>query len=129
MDLNQFLSAVSDNPQLRQLVIIGGAIVLALLVRMLFVRVIRVFTRKTDTDVDDRIARQIRGPLVWTIILVGVGTDRISNSKPFVPSGKMVVVIPEFAQEYSSPSSLTLSPTTWLWITPNSTRTKPVMLS
>ena len=71
MDLNQFMSAVSDNPQLRQLVIIGGAIVLALLVRMLFVRVIKVFTRKTETDVDDRIARQIRGPVVWTILLVG----------------------------------------------------------
>jgi small-conductance mechanosensitive channel len=71
MDLNQFMSAVSDDPQLRQMVIIGGAIVLALLVRLLFVRVIKFFTRKTETDVDDRIARQIRGPMVWTILLVG----------------------------------------------------------
>jgi len=66
------MPAISDDPGLRQLAIIGGAIVLALLVRLLFVRVIRVFTRKTETDVDDRIARQIRGPIVWTIILVGV---------------------------------------------------------
>jgi small-conductance mechanosensitive channel len=82
MDLNQFLSAVSDNPQLRQLVIIGGAIVLALLVRMLFVRVIKVFTRKTETDVDDQIARQIRGPLVWTIILVGVSLAYLEFGAP-----------------------------------------------
>jgi small-conductance mechanosensitive channel len=72
MDLSQWMSSISDNPGLRQIVIIGGAIALALLVRLLFVQVIRVFTRKTDTDVDDRIARQIRGPVVWTIILVGV---------------------------------------------------------
>ena len=72
MDFSTWMSAISDDPGLRQLAIIGGAIVLALLVRLLFVRVIRVFTRKTETDVDDRIARQIRGPIVWTIILVGV---------------------------------------------------------
>jgi small-conductance mechanosensitive channel len=72
MDLSQWMSSISDNPGLRQIVIMGGAIALALLVRLLFVQVIRVFTRKTYTDVDDRIARQIRGPFVWTIILVGV---------------------------------------------------------
>jgi small-conductance mechanosensitive channel len=72
MDLSQWMSSISDNPGLRQIVIMGGAIALALLVRLLFVQVIRVFTRKTETDVDDRIARQIRGPFVWTIILVGV---------------------------------------------------------
>jgi len=82
MDLNQFMSAVSDNPQLRQLVIIGGAIVFALLVRMLFVRVIRVFTQKTKTDVDDRIARQLRGPLVWTIILVGASLAYLEFGAP-----------------------------------------------
>jgi small-conductance mechanosensitive channel len=72
MDLNQFMSAVGENPQLRQLVIIGGAIVLALLVRLLFVRVITVFTRKTVTDVDNRIVTELRGPAIWTIVLVGV---------------------------------------------------------
>ena len=82
MDLSQWISAVSDDPQLRQLAIIGGAIVLALLVRMLFVRVIKVFTRKTETDVDDRIARQIRGPLVWTIILVGVSLAYLEFGAP-----------------------------------------------
>jgi small-conductance mechanosensitive channel len=72
MDINQLLSGVSSDPRLRQLVIVIGAIVLALLVRMLFVRVIKVFTRKTESDVDDRIARELRGPLVWSIVLVGI---------------------------------------------------------
>ena len=82
MDFSQWMSTISENPGLRQLVIVGGAIGLALLVRMLFVRVIRVFTRKTETDVDDSIVRQIRGPLVWTIILVGVSLAYIEFGAP-----------------------------------------------
>ena len=57
MDFNQFLSQFGSDPQVRQAVILGVAIVLALLVRMLFVRVIMVFTRKTETDLDNEIAR------------------------------------------------------------------------
>ncbi len=71
MDFNQFLSQFGSDPQVRQAVILGVAIVLALLVRMLFVRVIMVFTRKTETDLDNEIARQLRGPIIYTIILVG----------------------------------------------------------
>ena len=72
MDLNQWMSAVSENPGLRQLVIIGAAIVIALLIRLLFARVIGFFTRKTVTDIDNRIAAELRKPLITTIILVGV---------------------------------------------------------
>ncbi len=73
MNLNQWMSAISERPEFRQLAILVGAIVLALLVRLLFVRVITALTRKTVTDVDNRIARELRGPVFWTIILVGVG--------------------------------------------------------
>jgi small-conductance mechanosensitive channel len=72
MDFNQFMSGISENPWMRQLAILAGAIVLAFLVRLLFVQVIKVFTRKTRTDIDDEIAREVRGPIVWTIILVGL---------------------------------------------------------
>ena len=72
MGLNQWMSALTDNPGIRQLLIIGGAVALALIVRLIFLWVIRAFTHRTETDVDDRIARQIRGPLMWTIILIGV---------------------------------------------------------
>jgi small-conductance mechanosensitive channel len=82
MDINQWLSTISERPELRQLAIVVGAIVLALLVRMLFVQVIRVFTRKTKTDVDDRIARQIRGPLVWTILLIGLALAYLEFGAP-----------------------------------------------
>ncbi len=72
MDFSQLISAISDRPGLRQLVIVGGAILLALLIRLLFVRVISVFTRKTATDIDNRIAAELRKPLITTIILVGL---------------------------------------------------------
>jgi small-conductance mechanosensitive channel len=72
MDINQWMSAIGENPGLRQLVIIGTAIVIALFVRLLFVRVISVFTRKTVTDFDNRIAAELRTPLIATVILVGL---------------------------------------------------------
>jgi small-conductance mechanosensitive channel len=71
MDINQILSTMSQDPRLRQLAIVAGAILLSLLVRLLFVRVIMVFTRKTETTVDNEIARELRGPVMWTIVLVG----------------------------------------------------------
>ena len=36
MDFNQFMSSISENPWMRQLAILIGAIVLAFLVRLLF---------------------------------------------------------------------------------------------
>jgi small-conductance mechanosensitive channel len=72
MDISQWISTISDNPGLRQLVIIGVAIVIALLVRLLFVRVIAVFTRKTVTDFDNRLAAELRKPLMTTVLLVGL---------------------------------------------------------
>jgi len=38
----------------------------------LFVRVIALVTRRTATDVDNRIATELRGPVIWTILLIGV---------------------------------------------------------
>lgn len=82
MNINQWMSAISERPELRQLAFVVGAIVLALIVRMLFVRVIRVFARRTVTDVDDQIARQIRGPIVWTIILAGLALAYLEFGAP-----------------------------------------------
>jgi len=72
MDINQWLSQISTNPWMRQAVIILGSIILAVFVRLFFTRVIRVFTQKTDTDIDDKIAQALRKPAVYTIILVGI---------------------------------------------------------
>jgi small-conductance mechanosensitive channel len=71
MDINQLMAAMSEDPAIRRLAFVVGAIVIALLIRLLFVRVIMVFTRKTETDFDNKIARELRGPAVWTVLLVG----------------------------------------------------------
>jgi small-conductance mechanosensitive channel len=72
MDFSQLMAGLGENRWLRQLVILGVAIVLALLVRLVFARVISVFTRKTVTDIDNRILAELRRPLITTIILVGI---------------------------------------------------------
>jgi small-conductance mechanosensitive channel len=97
MNLNQWMSAISERPEFRQLAIVVGAIVLALLVRLLFVRIIKVFASRTVTDVDDRIARQLRGPVVWTIILVGLALAYLEFGAPervnFIVLGLIQTVI------------------------------------
>jgi small-conductance mechanosensitive channel len=55
-------------PLQRAGVIMVVGLVVALVVRMVFRRVLQLLTRSTDTDVDDRIARLLRGPLFWSII-------------------------------------------------------------
>lgn len=82
MDIKQLMAAISENPGLRQLAIVVGAIVLAVIIRMFFVRVIMVFTRKTATDVDNRIAREFRGPAVWTVLLVGFALAYLEFQAP-----------------------------------------------
>jgi MscS family membrane protein len=82
MDINQWLSQISTNPWMRQVVIIVATIILAVLVRLLFTRVIRIFTRKTETDIDDKIAQALRKPAVYTVILVGVMLAHLEFEAP-----------------------------------------------
>ncbi len=72
MDTNQWLSQISTNPWMRQAMILLIAFFLAILVRLLFTRVIRLFTQKTETDIDNKIAQALRKPAVYTVILVGI---------------------------------------------------------
>ena len=82
MDLKQLLSALGDNTGLRQLAILGSAIVLALLARLFLVRVVSMLTRKTATDIDDKIALGLRRPVTWTIILIGVIIAQLEFEAP-----------------------------------------------
>jgi small-conductance mechanosensitive channel len=82
MDIKQLMVAMSEDPGLRQLAIVVGAIVLALFIRLLFVRVIMVFTRKTATDFDNRIAREVRGPSVSTVLLIGFALAYLEFQAP-----------------------------------------------
>ncbi len=97
MDANQMLAGLNSDPRVRQLIIVAGAIALALLVRLLFVRVVKVLTRKTQTDIDDRIAFELRRPLITTIILVGLLVAYLEFEAPqiltYMIKGLIVTVI------------------------------------
>jgi len=82
MDINQWLSQISTDPRLRQAVIIVVSVILAVFVRLLFTRVIRVFTRKNETDIDDKIAQALRKPAVYTVLLVGVMLAHLEFEAP-----------------------------------------------
>jgi len=69
---DQIVSAMNSDPRMRQLVILAAAFLLAVVVRLFFSRVVRLFTSKTVSDVDDLIARELRNPAVNTVILVGI---------------------------------------------------------
>ncbi len=72
MNWDQIVSGLSADPRLRQVAILAAAGLLALVVRLFFSRVVKIITSKTVSEVDDLIARQLRNPAVYTVILVGV---------------------------------------------------------
>jgi small-conductance mechanosensitive channel len=70
--LVDWYNSFSSVTGVHQALIIAVAIVVALLTRLVFARVVVLFTRRTKTDVDDRIVRDLRGPVAYTIVLGGV---------------------------------------------------------
>ncbi len=60
-------------PAVRDLVILLVAGVVAILVGLVFTRVLLVLTRRTRSDVDDRIVGHLQGPVAWSIMLAAVG--------------------------------------------------------
>lgn len=69
---SSLVAAASAEGPWRQGLIIVAAIVLAVLVRQVFSTIVRRLTRKTTTDVDDRIVRALRGPFAYTIVIAAV---------------------------------------------------------
>lgn len=72
MNWDQIMSSLSDEPGMRQATILLVAVALALVVRLFFSKVVRLFTSRTSTDLDDRIAQELRNPAFFTVILVGL---------------------------------------------------------
>jgi MscS family membrane protein len=61
-----------STPGSRQFLILVAAVVLALLVRFVFASLVRWLTRRTASDVDDRVIGVLRAPIVLTVLLAGV---------------------------------------------------------
>jgi len=75
MDVQQLLARVPylpESPLERAAVILVVAVVFAFVARMAFRHLVHRFTRSTDTDVDDRLAAILQGPVFWSIVFGGV---------------------------------------------------------
>jgi MscS family membrane protein len=75
MDVNSLLARIPylpESPGQRALVILAAALVVAFIVRFAFRKMIRQLTKSTDTDVDDKIAEFLKGPIFWTCVFGGL---------------------------------------------------------
>jgi small-conductance mechanosensitive channel len=74
MDMNNLLARIQylpESPTQRAAVIFIAAVVVALIVRFAFRHVVHRLTRSTDTDVDDRVADILKGPVFWSFVFGG----------------------------------------------------------
>jgi small-conductance mechanosensitive channel len=98
MDKIELLAQKLADPTTRQVVILGLSVVLAILLRLLFTRVIRVFTRRTKTDLDNRLAAALRGPVISTVLLVGLllafrALQEVPETASYVAHGVLLTAI------------------------------------
>jgi len=72
MDWKLLVADLAATPAVHQVVIIAAAVVIAYVAWFILARVIRDITSRTETKLDDQIVNELRRPVVFTIILVGV---------------------------------------------------------
>ena len=72
MDWKQLVADLAATPAVDQVAIITAAVVIAYVAWFILARVIRRLTSRTETKLDDQIVNELRRPVVFTIILVGV---------------------------------------------------------
>jgi small-conductance mechanosensitive channel len=70
--LSLVLSKANSVPGLGPALVVVGAVLVAALVRMVFFRLAIRLTRKSRSEVDDRIVLALRGPTVTSIVLAGL---------------------------------------------------------
>ncbi len=63
----------AGNFEYSPLIILGVAAFAALFARLVFFRFVEFLTRKTETDLDDKLILALRPPVVWSFILAGIG--------------------------------------------------------
>ncbi len=75
MDMNTLLARIPylpDSPNQRAAAILFAAVLVAFIARLAFRHVVHRLTKSTDTDVDDRIAAILNGPIFWTSVFGGI---------------------------------------------------------
>jgi len=71
MELDEFVRHLKTNPYLVALIFIVGSVVVAAMVDLTITRVIMRLTRKTQTDLDDKIIETLHKPLFISVVLGG----------------------------------------------------------
>jgi len=75
MDINQLLAQIPYLPQEpfgRAAVILMVSVVVAFVAKLVFRFLVHRLARSTDTDVDDRIAAILQGPVFWSFVFGGI---------------------------------------------------------
>ncbi|MCG2715730.1 MAG: mechanosensitive ion channel family protein [Candidatus Marinimicrobia bacterium] len=83
--INKIFSDLMQMPFVRAGFILAGSMVAALLARLIFTRLILSWSAKTKTQVDNRLADVLHGPVVYSIILAGIALAIVDlNFKPTI---------------------------------------------
>jgi small-conductance mechanosensitive channel len=81
MDTESLLAQIPflpESPIERAAILVVASIVLAVVARVAFRQLVHRLARSTDTEVDDQIAGYVRGPVFWSIVLIGIWSAEIS---------------------------------------------------
>ena len=88
---NSFLNDTLSEPWMRSLAILGASFLLAWVLRFAIARVVSRATRRTKTDLDDRIVGMLQRPVFLTVVLFGaLAALRAAE----VPEGPMQICAP-----------------------------------
>ncbi len=85
MDFDNLLARIPflpESPTQRAAVIFAAAVVVAFIARFAFRQVVHRLTRSTDTDIDDRIAGILKGPIFWSFVFAGFWLAEIPLDLP-----------------------------------------------
>ena len=83
--INKIFSDLMQMPYVRAGFILAGSMAAALFARLVFTRLILSWSKKTRTQVDNRLADVLHGPVVYSIILAGIALAIVDfNFKPSV---------------------------------------------
>lgn len=71
--ITRIVNKFSEIPAMRVVLILAGAVLAAFIARFVFTKIIATLSSKTSTDIDDRIAAAVRKPIMYSLILAGIG--------------------------------------------------------
>ena len=95
--LSRIVAQADSVPGLGPAIVVVGSVLVAVLVRMVFFRLAIRLTRKSKSEIDDRIVLALRGPAVSSIVLAGIAwalaNIEVAASVHTVGRGALITVV------------------------------------